>query len=235
MIKEAIEKILELSTLPTYLDKDGNERFTNSGKLVGRAYSAADSIKCSSLDSVVAVAKATVHRGIEIQSPSQVTLYQYEVYDGQTKKETIADCKAILPTSFMFGQYYNIEEFIIKSCDFFERDEAFNSLIATVSAITEINSADIEDDGISQRVTVKSGIGRKDNKTVNPFVTLRAYRTFREIEQPQAQYLLRISKNSDKIPMVSLHEASGYLWKIQAIDAIAEYFKSHLEGVPVYK
>lgn len=235
MIKEAIEKILELAQDPTFIDREGIERSTHTGKPIGTPVSAPEPIKCSSLESVVEIAKALSNRAVEIQGPSLVSLFQYENYDGQTRKEILVDCKAILPTSFTFGQYYNVEEFIIKSCDFFERDDAFNSMIATVSSISEFNSSDVEDDGISQKVTVKSGIGRKDNKTVNPFVTLRAYRTFREIEQPKAQYLLRIGKNSDKMPTVSLHEASGYLWKIQAIDAIAEYFKAHLEGVPVYK
>jgi hypothetical protein len=243
MIKEAIDRIIELTVPSTYIDAEGAERFTNTNKLVGMPSGAHAPAECSSLASLCEFAKNStewVDDGkqdsvfFEVQGAASVSLFQIEKYDGQEKNESLCNCKAILPENFPFGHFQEVDKFIIRACDFFERDEAFKALIADVSAITDFQSSDVLDDGVTQEATTKSGIGRKDKTKISPFRTLRAYRTFRDIEQPQADYLLRIQKG-DKAPLVALFEASGYGWKIAAVEAIAEFIKREIPTAMVLK
>jgi hypothetical protein len=234
MIKAAIDRIIELTRPSTFQDQDGIERFTSSENPVGMPTKAHDPAICSSLASLCEFAKEKGRSFFEINGPSLVALVDINKYDGQEKKEIICSCKAILPEAFPFGQFRAVDDFIIKVCDYFERDESFKSLIADVSAITDFQSSDVLDDGVTQEATTKSGIGRKDKTKINPFRTLKAYRTFRDIEQPITDYLLRIQKG-EKAPQVALFEASGYGWKVAAIDAIAEFIRREIPTAMVLK
>ena len=240
MIKEAIDRILELQRPSTFIDNDGIERHTSTHQMVGMATKAHEAVVCSSLESLCEFAKSNGHFDsepgahsffFEVTGPASVSLVQIEEYDGQDKKETVCECKAILPAPFQFGQFMDPETFIIRSVDFFERNEAFREMLSTVSSVTDFNAADVDDDGLSQTVTTKSGVGRKDRKMIDPFVHLRAYRTFREIEQPEVTYLLRVQKG----PSVALFEASGYHWKITAVEGIADYIINKIPSALVMK
>ena len=87
-----------------------------------------------------------------------------------------------------------------------------------------------EDDGIAQKVTRKRGIdNRIESVKLEPIVKLSPYRTFREIEQPEDRFLLRITAGEPgKLPTVALHEAGGSAWKITAINSIYEYLTDKL-------
>lgn len=61
----------------------------------------------------------------------------------------------------------------------------------------------------------------------NP-VTLRPYRTFLEVEQPESKFIFRIREGSDGQPMFKLVEADGGLWKYEAVDAIKKYLTENL-------
>ena len=60
----------------------------------------------------------------------------------------------------------------------------------------------------------------------NP-VSLRPYRTFSEVEQPESNYVFRI-KDSDKGPAFKLVEADGGLWKNATMRKIKEYLEFEL-------
>jgi hypothetical protein len=85
---------------------------------------------------------------------------------------------------------------------------------------------DVEDDGISQLTSVRSGIARVENgvKLPNP-VELRPYRTFANIEQPLSKFVFRMKDAPEKggKPSFGLFEASGGAWQLEAIAAIKVY------------
>jgi len=237
VIKEAINRILELQRPEVFTDANEMQRYTGTNKLVGLPTQAHAPVVCSSLESLCKFALETKPEPFfEITGPASVSLIEINTYDGQEEKESICSCKAILPENFPFGQFLEPDKFTIKACDFFERNDNFKSMIATVSSITDFNQTDVEDDGLSQTATTKTGVGRKDRKTIDPFIALRSYRTFREIEQPEVSYLLRIQKGQQgSAPLVALFEASGYHWKIQAIDGIAKYIAEKIPTALVMK
>lgn len=98
-------------------------------------------------------------------------------------------------------------------------------LVKLLGNITEQNSAQVSDDGFSQKVVVRKGIALKDNKTINPIIKLRPYRTFLEVEQPESEFLLRLSEGAQ----VALYEADGGAWKLEARKNIANYLRESLK------
>lgn len=133
---------------------------------------------------------------------------------------------------FPFGRFLPQEDFIIKLHSLFQKkeDDDFEYVSALVSKIKQADSANTEDDGITQNIIVKRGVSGAlvGKENVKPIVRLSPYRTFREIEQPESQFLLRI-KTEDGIPYVALFEADGGQWRNEARTAIAEFLKANIE------
>ena len=71
-------------------------------------------------------------------------------------------------------------------------------------------TANYDDDGVSQKTTIKTGIANKTDVIVPNPVKLRPYRTFAEIEQPESSYVFRIM-DTDRGPAFKLVEADGGL------------------------
>lgn len=135
--------------------------------------------------------------------------------------------------TFPFGQFMPQEEFIIKLHSLFEEKEGddFEYVAMIVSKVTQANTADTLDDGITQHVTVKKGISGalKESSMTKPIVRLSPYRTFREIEQPESQFLLRIRTDDRGNAEVALFEADGGVWRNEARLRIAAYLKEHIK------
>jgi hypothetical protein len=129
---------------------------------------------------------------------------------------------------FPFDTPLDPERFIVRASDFFDRDDNYKSMIAALSCITDVQETVTSDDGMTQTVTYKSGINRKDSGKLEPFVTLRSFRTFREVEQPQDTYLIRLSKGKEG-PLVALYEASGYRWKQSCSEAVYKYIRDRVD------
>lgn len=65
------------------------------------------------------------------------------------------------------------------------------------------------------------------NVTVKPRVTLRPFRTFLEVEQPESVFILRLNSNGE----INLISADGGAWKLEAVRNIAGYFEEHLKDL----
>ncbi|MBP5431037.1 hypothetical protein [Ruminococcus sp.] len=100
-------------------------------------------------------------------------------------------------------------------------------LVKLLGTITEENSATASDDGFTQTVVVRKGIMLHENKAVNPIRKLKPYRTFNEVDQPESEFLLRLSEGGG----VALYEADGGAWKLQARRNVAEYLKNALANL----
>lgn len=100
-------------------------------------------------------------------------------------------------------------------------------LVQLLGTITEENSAKLSDDGFTQTVVVRKGIALKDNKVVNPRVRLKPYRTFCEVDQPESEFLVRLSEGG----YVALYEADGGAWKLQARNNVANYLRKELASL----
>lgn len=125
-----------------------------------------------------------------------------------------------------------MESFIINIQQISFKNENTDSLLSFIGSVKDDTSVTQEDDGITQRVTAKSGISlSKTVKVPNP-VRLMPYRTFTEVAQPESAFVFRMRKDGSSIS-AALFEADGNAWKNEAILNIKEFFKSSLSGEDV--
>jgi hypothetical protein len=62
----------------------------------------------------------------------------------------------------------------------------------------------------------------------NP-VMLQPYRTFREVGQPQSEFLVRL-QSGEKLPTVAVFEADGGSWQVEAIQKIVRFLRDGLQN-----
>lgn len=161
---------------------------------------------------------------LHIISPVEVRLYSGLI--DERERESLMTAKAIV-NEFRFDHYYDQERFLIElQANFLDTDDLHK--IKMVSGnIQAGTTANYDDDGVSQKTTISSGIANKTDVIVPNPVTLRPYRTFLEVEQPESDYVFRI-KDEDQRPYFKLVEADGGLWKHAAMKKIKEYLEYEL-------
>lgn len=79
------------------------------------------------------------------------------------------------------------------------------------------------DNGIATTVVTKKGIDLQSNQTIRPIVSLRPYRTFQEVEQPESVFLIRISDRG-----ITFVEADGGMWKLKARETVKAFLDEQL-------
>lgn len=92
--------------------------------------------------------------------------------------------------------------------------------------LTEISTGakiTFNDNGVATTVVTKKGIDLQNNETIRPIITLRPYRTFQEIDQPESVFLIRINERG-----ISFIEADGGMWKLKARETIKAFLEDKL-------
>lgn len=72
-----------------------------------------------------------------------------------------------------------------------------------------------------------SGIALSTLVEVKPRVVLKPFRTFVEVDQPESEFLLRISDKGE----IGLFPADGGVWKLEATRNVAKYFETELHDL----
>lgn len=94
-------------------------------------------------------------------------------------------------------------------------------LLDLLSQISVEDGVTSTDNGVTQTVTARQGVALKEAVPVKPIVRLQPYRTFLEVEQPVSDFLLRVGQNGG----ITLYEADGGAWKLEAKNRIAGYLR----------
>lgn len=79
------------------------------------------------------------------------------------------------------------------------------------------------DNGVATTIVTKKGIDLQANETIRPIVSLRPYRTFQEVDQPESVFLIRINERG-----ISFIEADGGMWKLKARETIKTFLEERL-------
>lgn len=160
-----------------------------------------------------------------------------KLFGKDKQRESVIDATLCNVEKFPFGKFMTQEEFAIKFRSLFVPSEKndTNYVLSFVSKLYGGTSVTTEDDGITQQVGVSRGMSGKfaARESAKPIVKLAPYRTFREIEQPESEFLLRMRLDSDNIPLVALFEADGGAWRITAMRRIAEYIAKACPDVKI--
>lgn len=97
-------------------------------------------------------------------------------------------------------------------------------LVDLISRINNEQGVQSSDNGVSQVVVTKQGVTLMGAEAVKPRLSLQPFRTFREVNQPESDFILRLDENG----RVGLFEADGGIWKMEAKDNIKAYLEDRL-------
>lgn len=233
LTKEAIQYLTELGVQPEnrLINFDNEERWMvinnegNAKELMPNVF-LADPLEINTLSGFVNYIEANLERTrtpliVHIKNEKEVFLKGLLEVDGS--RENLAVARAIVP-EFNFNRFLDMEEFNIAMQSKFVNTEDRKVILQVVGNVAEKNIKNTGDDGVSQAVTVNMSIATKsDVKVPNP-VVLAPYRTFLEVDQPESQFIFRMTDG----PRGAIFEADGGAWRNQAIVNIREYLKEAL-------
>ena len=188
----------------------------------------ADTIVLSSLSGLAEMIKQEMNEYnlplfVRATSAERVHVFGAIRDDMQRERPFTAEAKFI---GFDFNEYISIENMIICLKSRFAPTEDRDYLVQLLGNITDQQSVQTKDDGITQSATVKSGIQLVGEQRIKPIVTLKPYRTFLEVEQPASDFLIRL-----KDGRAALFEADGGAWEREAVKNIADKLRELLADV----
>jgi hypothetical protein len=231
MIKEAIDKILSLGTFKAEAIKDRLYSNGHTGILPLKPPQAA-TLTINTLTGIKDFNPSPEKTMIHVFDHKTVNIIDKEFSDSWLTRSTYLAAIHESPV-FKFGQYMDVENFIIAMQAMFVQDDVTALILKLVGNVKDEGVSNFNDDGVTQVVTAKTGISLVNNVPVPNPVTLRPYRTFMEIEQPASTFVFRIKGNRGEQPMCALVEADGRMWRLHAIKKIREWLEFEIPGVKI--
>lgn len=157
--------------------------------------------------------------------------------EGFYKKRTVyyrSELDQHLPC-FPFGEFLDVESFIIKSRALFVPSGSLDEVVSLVSKVVASESIEMKDDGVSQAVQVKKGVSGSTtlSATTRGIYPLCPWRTFREIEQPESAFILRLKGSSDSPVRAALFDAGGESWRLSVMEKIAIYLDDGIKAAGI--
>ena len=160
---------------------------------------------------------------IQVISPRKVALYSPLNVDRE--REQYISAEAILPDNVVYDRFIGTEQFNIMLQSAFVDVGTKSALLKYTGLIQDEAVKTTGDDGVSQQVTVKTGVASVGQAIVPNPVELAPYRTFPEVEQPISKFIFRMQEG----PRAALYEADGGAWRNKAILSIKEYLQEELK------
>ena len=160
---------------------------------------------------------------IQVISPRKVALYS--PLNADREREQYISAEAILPDNVVYDRFIGTEQFNIMLQSAFVDVGTKSALLKYTGLIQDEAVKTTGDDGVSQQVTVKTGVASVGQAIVPNPVELEPYRTFPEVEQPISKFIFRMQEG----PRAALYEADGGAWRNKAILSIKEYLQEELK------
>lgn len=236
MLKEFVEKIVSLA--PTQLQQIHGRQYADRPVVLvepPRRYAQLELLTLSGLVDAVRANLDNLDVGmwmVEVLSYQGVRIVSRFTND-YGEREVLLSVGLSDGEVFPFGRFLPREEFVIGLQARFVQEQPVIDLLKTASTLEASIVALSEDDGISQKTTVKQGVALKETVTVKGRVRLRPYRTFREVEQPASEFVFRLRSRGGEVPECALFEADGGTWKLDAVLTIKRWLEEKQLGLPV--
>ena len=165
----------------------------------------------------------TVQKIIHVEDAGKVNLYSSVCNECMDRQKFMTAEWA--GNKFPFGQFMDAEKFniLLQTC-FMETDD-LKVIQQVVGNLRDEAVQNYGDDGVSQSVTIRTGIATVGQVRVPSPAKLRPYRTFLEVEQPASLFILRMREGGQ----CALFEADGGLWRETARQNIRNYFEYEME------
>lgn len=234
MLKAAIDRILELSE-PT-VKLIGSERYSDRPLHRLNKELTASPLQVHTLSAVLDYITSgadepceddeSIHRRFVVHVADYDRVYLYRELNSDKARECLLEAEIAVP-AFPFGRWMDVETFIINAQTHFVQSDSRDALLKLISTVTADDGVTMADDGISQRVTAKTGVSLVSKVNVPNPVELAPFRSFGEIEQPESPFVFRVKKDGDQI-FAALFAADGDGWKRDAILTIRDWFAMEL-------
>lgn len=160
---------------------------------------------------------------IQVRSHKEVALYSPLNMDRE--REQYIKAEAILPNNVVYDRFLSTEQFNIMLQSSFVDVGTKATLLKYTGLVQDEAVKTTGDDGVSQQVTVKTGVASVGQAIVPNPVELAPYRTFPEVEQPISRFIFRMQEG----PKAAIFEADGGAWRNEAILNIKEYLQEELK------
>jgi hypothetical protein len=225
MLKEAIQQIASMVENKIH-EIDGRIYSEKGLVLIEEPRYKPTHVVVKGIDSIVSLIKQEIEKlnapvFVEVINFNEIKTYS--TYDERFERQELYRAVSDVP-QFQFG-WKEYDEAMIAFRSQFIQGEGTEYVLDLLSKITDNNSVSSEDNGLSQTVEVRKGIGLKAKENIKPIVKLTPFRTFLEIEQPESEFLLRLDEGG----RIGLFEADGGMWKLEAKKDIAWKLKFELK------
>ena len=230
MLKEAIQEIVKLAGPKTF--DIGGEHYAS--RALWRVDPKKDFPKTITLNGLDSLCKLIRNEATDLfcddQILVQVASYNlvrvYTTLDGEMDRCYLYECQADTPEA-KTDRWLGHETAVIQLQSMFIPNEDTAYLLSLLSSISKDSKVTTTDNGVTQTVEARKGVALMGNVQIKPRVTLRPFRTFLEVEQPESEFILRLSDNGE----INLIGADGGAWKLEAVRNIAGYFEEHLKDL----
>lgn len=236
---ETIDKILEIGQPVTHTrNTAGGAPLTFSTKHFHRVDDAdplPEALSVTTLQAIVDLLSQDVSLRItkdkvlvHVISPTAVEVTTRELDQWSRRPRLILSSMKELERKFPFGSWLKQEDFIIGLQSCFAPSVDATELLKLASSLASEDRLQVEDSGIAQTVTAKQGISLQQTVPIKPRQRLTPYRTFKEADQVESTFILRIKKGNDGFPLLALFEADGGAWRSIAQHNVAEWLRAEL-------
>ena len=227
MLKEAFEYLVGLKDNKTY-EIDGKHWSDHRLEMVEAPIYRREEVEFGSLDAIARMVRAEI---LDYAGTVFIRVVDHKNVDVFTRPDAkqkrtwpySATCKDVEFKEGWRGQ----QEAIIELRSRFIPTDDSEYLLKLIARINNEQGVQSNDNGVSQTVVAKQGVSLLSTETVKPRLVLKPFRTFREVAQPESEFILRL----DNEGRVGLFEADGGIWKIEAKDNIKGYFEKTLKDL----
>lgn len=226
--KEALEYLVKLGYEQDVLIETEQGLFSKT-RLERVKFPKVETLQVSTLTSIVDYINSGTDDAprtylIQIVNPRRVKLLTELGPDYE--RNLIMQAEAMLPDNVTYDYFLDTERFNIMLQSGFADTKDKALLLKFTGLIRDEAVKETGDDGISQKVTIKTGVASVGEAEVPNPVTLAPYRTFPEIEQVESKFIFRMQEG----PRAAIYEADGGAWRNEAMDKIKEYLEKELKG-----
>lgn len=228
MLKSFVEKLTELATPKTY-ETETSVYASKDLAFIENKKRRPRCIDVTGLDSICKLVRneaGHIGRQIFIRVSDYKEVSVFTTLDSDEERFYLYKCAADTPSVTM-GRFLPYENAVIEIRSLYIPNPDTDYLLKLLSSVSSESKVTSTDNGVTQKVEAKAGIALSTLVEVKPRVVLRPFRTFVEVDQPESEFLLRISDKGE----IGLFPADGGVWKLEATRNVAKYFEQELHDL----
>ncbi len=230
MLKEFIEHI-QKTTQPQIVNVGGSTFAVNAEGEANEIRPGIDHPGTLTLHSLDALVKLVQTEASSVDAPLYITIPNHLTVncfgqpdpDIQYHRQFYYEAKATDVPGWDAKVQMGFEEAQIALRTRFQETNDTQYALRLLSDITIGAQITRNNNGIATTVVTKKGIDLQTNEVIRPIITLKPYRTFQEVEQPESIFLIRINERE-----ISFTEADGGMWKLKARQTVKAFLEEKL-------